>query len=117
MLSFNGLTQQSNIELVHSDLLTNAKVFDNAIKVTGNVHFKHENRNLFCDSAYFHQTDNWIRAYGNVHLNQADTLNLFCDSAMQPWLSNWDFYKGSSSMFKRCVYGKDAHEYTLEYLD
>lgn len=89
VLSFNGLTQQSNIELVHSDLLTNAKVFDNAIKVTGNVHFKHENRNLFCDSAYFHQTDNWIRAYGNVHLNQADTLNLFCDSL---------FYDGNTNI-------------------
>jgi len=80
VLSFSLIAQKSNIELVHSDLLTNAQVFENAIKVTGNVHFKHENRNLYCDSAYFHQTNNWIRAYGNVHLNQADTLNLFCDS-------------------------------------
>jgi lipopolysaccharide export system protein LptA len=80
VLSFGLTAQESNIELVHSDLLSNAKVFEDAIKVTGNVHFKHENRNLFCDSAYFHKTENWIRAYGNVHLNQADTLNLFCDS-------------------------------------
>ncbi len=80
VLSFGLMAQKSNIELVHSDLLTNALVFEDAIKVIGNVHFKHENRNLYCDSAYFHQTKNWIRAYGNVHLNQADTLNLFCDS-------------------------------------
>jgi len=80
VLSFGLIAQQSNIELVHSDLLTNATVFPDAIKVIGNVHFKHENRNLYCDSAYFHQTKNWIRAYGSVHLNQADTLNLFCDS-------------------------------------
>jgi lipopolysaccharide export system protein LptA len=89
VLSFGLQAQKSNIELVHSDLLTNAIVFENAIKVTGNVHFKHENKNLFCDSAYFHQTDNWIRAYGNVHLNQADTLNLFCDSL---------FYDGNSKI-------------------
>ena len=89
VLSFGSQAQKSNIELVHSDLLTNAIVFDNAIKVTGNVHFKHENKNLFCDSAYFHKTDNWIRAYGNVHLNQADTLNLFCDSL---------FYDGNSKI-------------------
>lgn len=89
VLSFGLIAQKTNIELVNSDLLTNAKVFKDAIKVIGNVHFKHKNRNLFCDSAYFHQTENWIRAYGNVHLNQADTLNLFCDSL---------FYNGNTNI-------------------
>jgi len=76
----SGFAQSKTIELVHSDKLTNAIIFQGAIKVTGNVHFKHDNKNLFCDSAYFHQTENWIRAYHNVQINQGDTLNLFCDS-------------------------------------
>ncbi len=50
------------------------------MKVVGNVHFRHENRNVFCDSAIYHEPENWLRAYGHVQINQADTLNLFCDS-------------------------------------
>jgi lipopolysaccharide export system protein LptA len=72
--------QGGQIELVHSDKVTNAIIFPEAVKLTGNVQFKHESRKLFCDSAYFHQTENWVKAYGNVQINQADTLNLFCDS-------------------------------------
>ena len=72
--------QSTPIEFVHADKVTNALIFNNASKAKGNVHFRHGNKNLFCDSAYFHQTENWIRAYGQVQINQADTLNLFCDS-------------------------------------
>ncbi len=73
-------SQGGQIELVHSDKFTSTSEFNNAVKVIGHVHFRQENRNLYCDSAYFHRTENWIRAFGSVQINQADTLNLFCDS-------------------------------------
>lgn len=76
----NLIAQSTPIEFVHADKVTNAIIFPNASKAVGNVHFRHGNKNLFCDSAYFHQTENWIKAYGTVQINQADTLNLFCDS-------------------------------------
>lgn len=74
------IAQSTPIEFVHADKVTNAIIFPNATKAIGHVHFRHGNKNLFCDSAYFHQSQNWVKAYGTVQINQADTLNLFCDS-------------------------------------
>ncbi len=71
---------QQQIELVHSDEFVSSTEFPGAGKLKGNVHFKTGNKNMYCDSAYFHKTENWIRAYSRVQINQADTLNLFCDS-------------------------------------
>ena len=71
---------QEQIELVHSDEFVSSTLFKGAGKLNGNVHFKTGNKNMFCDSAFFHKNENWIRAYGRVQINQADTLNLFCDS-------------------------------------
>ena len=52
LTNFNW-AQTSQIELVHADEVTNSVLFIDAVKVIGNVHFKHEQpRNLYCDSAY-----------------------------------------------------------------
>lgn len=75
-----GWTQDNQMELVHADTLANSTIYPDAAKLTGNVHFKNENLNLFCDSAHFHQVENWVRAYGRVQINQGDTLNLYSDS-------------------------------------
>lgn len=79
-MSTNGWNQKSQLELVHADTLENSTKYANAAKLTGNVHFKNQSINLFCDSAFFHQIDNWVRAYGRVQINQGDTLNLYADS-------------------------------------
>jgi lipopolysaccharide assembly outer membrane protein LptD (OstA) len=71
---------QEQIELVHSDEFVSAPEFPGAGKLKGNVHFKTGNKNMYCDSAYFHKNENWVRAYSKVQINQGDTLNLFCDS-------------------------------------
>lgn len=52
----------------------------NTTQATGNVHFQHNNANLYCDSAIFFRDDNRVNAYSRVHINQGDTINLFCDS-------------------------------------
>ncbi|MFK8045514.1 MAG: OstA-like protein [Crocinitomicaceae bacterium] len=74
------LGQQNKLELVHADTLTNSSTYEDAAQLRGNVHFKNENLNMFCDSAIFHQVHNWVRAYGRVQINQGDTLNLYSDS-------------------------------------
>ncbi|MDX1350935.1 MAG: OstA-like protein, partial [Putridiphycobacter sp.] len=73
-------SQKNNIELVHADTLANSSRFTDATKLVGNVHFKNQNLNLYCDSAFFHQVNNWVKAYGRVQINQGDTLNLYADS-------------------------------------
>jgi len=74
------ISQSNQIELVHTDKLTNSILFPGAAKTVGNVHFKTTALDMFCDSAFYHQTENWLRAYGRVQINQGDTLNLFSDS-------------------------------------
>lgn len=47
----------------------------------GKVHFRHNGANLWCDSAYFFQEDNAMKAFGHVRFKQGDTLSLTCDYA------------------------------------
>ena len=42
----------------------------------GNVRFRKEGMYMFCDSAYFYETSNSLDAFGNVRMEQGDTL--FC---------------------------------------
>ena len=45
----------------------------------GRVSFRHRGATLTCDSAYFYQASNSVRAFGHVHFRQGDTLSLTCD--------------------------------------
>lgn len=49
--------------------------------VKGHVSFMHQGAHLTCDSAYFFQASNSVRAFGHVHFRQGDTLSLACDRA------------------------------------
>lgn len=49
--------------------------------VKGKVQFTHRGARLFCDSAYFFQASNSVRAMGHVRFRQGDTLTLTCDQA------------------------------------
>lgn len=41
--------------------------------------FQQDNSTLTCDSAYFYIEKNSFDAFGNVHINQADTINIYSD--------------------------------------
>lgn len=45
-------------------------------KVTNQVYFKHEGIEVWCDQALFYQKDNFFKAYGNVKMNQGDTIKM-----------------------------------------
>ena len=49
--------------------------------VKGKVSFMHQGGHLTCDSAYFYQGTNSVKAFGHVHYRQGDTLSLTCDRA------------------------------------
>lgn len=49
--------------------------------VKGHVSFRHQGSRLTCDSAYFYQATNSVRAFGHVHFREGDTLSLTCDRA------------------------------------
>lgn len=47
--------------------------------ITGNVVFRHDSTYLYCDTAYFYKEKNSIEAFGNVRMEQGDTLFVYGD--------------------------------------
>lgn len=45
-------------------------------KVTNQVYFKHEGIEVWCDQAIFYQKDNFFKAFGNVKMQQGDTIKM-----------------------------------------
>ncbi|MBC8985709.1 LPS export ABC transporter periplasmic protein LptC [Pedobacter sp. N36a] len=78
LLSFSLLAQQkTKINLIKSD---RGRVEKN-INTTflKNPVFQQDNATLACDSALFYESKNMFDAFGNVHINQADTINIYSD--------------------------------------
>jgi len=59
--------------------------------VKGHVSFTHNGGHLTCDSAYFYQEQNSVRAMGHVRYTQGDTLSLTCERG---------FYDGEIQMME-----------------
>jgi lipopolysaccharide export system protein LptA len=76
-------TQNERIYLVHSDELKYDMygTVPDAQIAKGHVRFRHRGATLSCDSAYFYQQSNSMKAFGHVHFSQGDTLSLKCDRA------------------------------------
>ena len=45
----------------------------------GNVIFRHDSTYMYCDSAYLNNTENSVEAFGNVRIEQGDTLFIYGD--------------------------------------
>lgn len=45
----------------------------------GKVAFSHNGGYLWCDSAYYYETSNSVKAFGHVRFKQGDTLSLTCE--------------------------------------
>jgi lipopolysaccharide export system protein LptA len=67
---------QTRIELLNANSLEYDEDNGAAKRLLGNVSFKHESALMYCDSAYLYP-DNSLDAFGNVHIQQGDTLNLY----------------------------------------
>lgn len=71
--------QVTQVQLLRSDSFIGLKRNgENTNKVINPV-FQQDNATLTCDSAYFYLTKNSFEAFGNVHINQADTINIYSD--------------------------------------
>ncbi len=47
--------------------------------IRGNVCFRKDSMYMYCDSAYLYESDNSLDAYGNVRMEQGDTLFIYGD--------------------------------------
>ena len=75
--------QGERVYLLHADELRYDMYGNNpdAQIVKGKVSFLHQGGRLTCDSAYFYQGSNSVKAFGHVHYRQGDTLSLTCERA------------------------------------
>ena len=68
---------QKKIEIIHADdFIFNNNLHPDYGKLLGNVSFKHEGVIMHCDSAYQYK-NNKMDAFGNIKINQGDTLKLY----------------------------------------
>ena len=72
--------KKSYVHLLHTDITR----FDEAVDpdawiLVGNVNFRRDSMYMFCDSAHYYQKQNSVLAFGNVRMQQGDTLFLYGD--------------------------------------
>lgn len=72
--------KKRRIDIENADVYTyDEKIRKDAVRLLGNVRFRHNDVLMYCDSAYQYNDVNMVDAYGNVHIVQGDTLNLYGD--------------------------------------
>lgn len=67
------------IHLLHANTLSKSADSERQT-LRGDVKFRQEGCYMYCDSAYFYQSNNSMSAFGHVRMEQGDTLFVYCDS-------------------------------------
>ncbi len=66
------------LEILVADRYNFQKINDkDFVSLAGNVKIKQEQTYFFCDSAVLNQTANSIEAFGNIHINDADSVHTY----------------------------------------
>lgn len=78
--SDSAVVKRSYVHLLHADVTKyNKKNNPDVWVLTGDVAFRHDSMYMYCDSAYFYNRKNALQAFGNVRMEQGDTLFLYGD--------------------------------------
>lgn len=63
------------IRILHSDFIDKNQIeIPGAIVFTGNVQVEHNGVKINCNKAYHYTEEDYVKAFGNVQLNQGDTI-------------------------------------------
>ncbi len=72
--------QPRQIELVSAERMRDGRhIGEDARRLIDNVHFRHEDTDMYCDSAYLFSATNSLRAFGNVFIQVSDTIRIYGD--------------------------------------
>ena len=76
--ALNLLSQkQTKIKLLKADFSNyDAQIAKDAQRLIGNVKFSHKESIMYCDSAWLYESDNRIKAFGNIKILRGDSLSL-----------------------------------------
>lgn len=67
------------VTLLHADRTLQRAANKDLQVLEGNVEFLYDSIYMFCDTAYYYKERNYFEAFGNVRMNQGDTLFLYGD--------------------------------------
>ena len=68
------------VHMLHTDITRFDKAENpDAWILVGNVQFRRDSMYMYCDSAHYYQQKNAFKAFGNVRMEQGDTLFLYGD--------------------------------------
>lgn len=72
--------KRTYVHLLHADTTKFDKMrVPDAFILVGDVSFRRDSMYMYCDSAYFYTKKNAVQAFGNVKMEQGDTLFLYGD--------------------------------------
>lgn len=97
------------IYLEHANTLSfNKRISADYQVLRGDVRFRQDSAYMYCDSAYFYENTNSMDAFGNVRMEQGDTLYLFSDSL---------FYDGNTGLARLRDNVRLIHNNSILYTD
>lgn len=74
--------KRTYVHMLHADATQgDEKRLPNAIILVGDVQLRRDSMYMYCDSAYLFRDTNSVKAFGNVRMEQGDTLFLYGDYA------------------------------------
>lgn len=107
--------QPRKIHLLHANTLSRDAAIDpDRQTLRGDVQFRQDSCYMYCDSAYFFQNTNSMAAFGNVRMEQGDTLLVYCDSLFYDGDALFGELYDNVHLVHRTA-GQDTHLYT-EYM-
>jgi len=77
---FSFAQEKKRVDIEQADILeADDNIAPNAQRLVGNVRIRHKDVLMWADSAYTYTGTNRVDAFGNVHINQNDTLDLYAN--------------------------------------
>ncbi|MFW5793284.1 MAG: OstA-like protein [Bacteroidota bacterium] len=88
---FSAKSQKTEqIELIQAESMKYDKsIGENVRRLIDNVIFKHEDTEMFCDSAYLFSNENRLHAFSNIHIIVNDSVDIYGDTL---------YYSGNTRM-------------------
>jgi lipopolysaccharide export system protein LptA len=94
--SFITVTSPGGFSQINDLLFPGAVVYSGTD--TSQVYVQHKGIKMWCDYAAFYQTDNFIRTFGNVKMNQGDSIRMSSKYAEYNGKSQFAFASGNVDM-------------------
>jgi len=105
--------EKRRIDILNADYLDqNKNIVGNAQRLIGNVEISHNDVLMWCDSAYYYVGTNKIDAFGNVHINQGDSIHLYARNVFYDGDISFAQAKGNVKLVKQ---GSTLYTDTLDY--